>query len=446
MARGKSLQIVGRYMSGSEVTAYHLSNIEDEKSGKYSREAVAYLIGKGLITNCDAQLYNGDIILRGKGMKLSSLPVKYESGEVANVRETVMHRRNRDIENMFNSLEVVGIIKSGRETIAYELKNNGGRVKPFTKNRTIELAKEGKLSNARMQNWKDGKTGKSTMLLRGINCDLSKLPVKQVEEKKEAIDTKLSPDMKRKIANIRMSNNLITHMFETLYKDYSEIKKSNVTLEKATGNVNVKDVTVIFNVVRDGKDEYCTNIALTVGNGSERKTLNNIVIDALTASREFKARVMKSIVEDMVKVIEKDESKNSTSEIKRTNKPVKTALNSVKIELGKFTLTSTGCKPTVIELSGNKNVVRALAKKLVEAEDIKFKALNNKDGKPCLVADITGKDGIVDEIKSVGTHRIEIYIKDESKEMSLRCKVSEELASSHIEKYALANDIMVNVD
>lgn len=78
MAKRVEYKIVGKYMSGKEVTGYELKASEKDKNGKYGKDEVAFLVGKGQITNCTGQIYNDKVVLKGKGMNLSDLPVKEE--------------------------------------------------------------------------------------------------------------------------------------------------------------------------------------------------------------------------------------------------------------------------------------------------------------------------------------------------------------------------------
>lgn len=52
MANKIQYSIVGRYMNGTEVTGYHLQSIETGKAGKFTREQVIFLVGRGQVTNC----------------------------------------------------------------------------------------------------------------------------------------------------------------------------------------------------------------------------------------------------------------------------------------------------------------------------------------------------------------------------------------------------------
>ena len=106
-AKRTEYQIVGRYMNGSEVTGYHLQSIEQGKSGRYTREQVVYLVGRGQVTNCTGQIYQDKVILRGNGMSLDDLPVKYEDGDTRNMDKVGKVRRGTSAE-LNDVLKVMG--------------------------------------------------------------------------------------------------------------------------------------------------------------------------------------------------------------------------------------------------------------------------------------------------------------------------------------------------
>ena len=173
MAKRIEYQIVGRYMSGKEVTGYHLQSIETGKSGRYTRDQVAFLVGRDQITNCTAQLYQDKVLLRGKGMSLDDLPVKYEDDGTGRENSTRTRKRESTAQAMEQFL-IVGTIKSGRNTVGYVIQNAGCGIKKIKRQQVIELARAGKIGNARVQMYQ----GKP--LLRGINCSLDELPVEQI--------------------------------------------------------------------------------------------------------------------------------------------------------------------------------------------------------------------------------------------------------------------------
>lgn len=170
-ARRVQYQIVGRYMKGKEVTGYHLQSLETGKQGKYSKEAVAYLVGRDQITNCKAQIYNNELLLRGEGISLESLPVQYEDGSAKNLSGLGHIRRGTEASEAMTQVMVVGICKAHK---TYIVSNVAGAKMEINKAQLIDLAQQGKVGNARVQMYQ-GKT-----LLRGINCDFRNLPDMQI--------------------------------------------------------------------------------------------------------------------------------------------------------------------------------------------------------------------------------------------------------------------------
>lgn len=175
-AKRTEYQIVGRYMDGKEVTAYHLQSIDTGKAGRYSREQVAYLVGRDQITNCIGQIYQDKLLLRGKGMSLEDLPVQQENGTLSRTDNIGKVRRGTSASEAMEQFLIVGTIKSGRNTVGYVIQNAGCGLKRVKRQQVIELAKAGKIGNARVQ------TYQGRELLRGIGCNLDELPVQTIGE------------------------------------------------------------------------------------------------------------------------------------------------------------------------------------------------------------------------------------------------------------------------
>lgn len=173
-ARRTEYQIVGRYMNGKEVTAYHLQSIDTGKSGRYSREQVAYLVGRDQVTNCVGQVYQDKLLLRGKGMSLEDLPVQQEDGALKNTERLGKVKRGTAAANAMEQFLIVGTIKSGRNTVGYVIQNAGCGIKKVNRKQVIELAANGKIGNARVQKYQDN------ILLRGVGCNLDELPSEEI--------------------------------------------------------------------------------------------------------------------------------------------------------------------------------------------------------------------------------------------------------------------------
>lgn len=173
-AKRAEYQIVGRYMDGKEVTAYHLQSLDNGKAGRYTREQVAYLVGRGQVTNCEGQIYQDKLLLRGKGMSLEDLPVKQENGELSRTDNIGKVRRGTSASGAMEQVLIVGTLKRGRNTVGYVVQNAGGGQRNIEREQLLSLAKEGRIGNARTQMYQ----GK--MILKGVNCDISKLPCTEV--------------------------------------------------------------------------------------------------------------------------------------------------------------------------------------------------------------------------------------------------------------------------
>lgn len=174
-AKRVQYQIVGRYMNGNEITGYHLQSLESNKSGRYTREQVIYLVGRDQITNCVGQIYQDKVLLRGKGVSLDDLPVQQESGEITRTDNVGHVRRGVTGEHVMEQFLIVATIKSGKNTVGYRIQNAGGGVKDIDRNTLIKLAENGSIGNARVQRYN------GVLLLRGLNCNLNAMPSVQLK-------------------------------------------------------------------------------------------------------------------------------------------------------------------------------------------------------------------------------------------------------------------------
>ena len=96
---GMRYSVVGRYMVGSEVTAYHIVG-EDGSQHKATKEQLILLADRGLMLNCRIQMYNGKPLLRGKGVNLGELPVFDEKSGKLKRMDTVPAVRPKGKESL----------------------------------------------------------------------------------------------------------------------------------------------------------------------------------------------------------------------------------------------------------------------------------------------------------------------------------------------------------
>lgn len=169
-AKRVEYQIVGRYMDGKEVTAYHLQSIDTGKSGRYSREQIAYLVGRGQVTNCSGQIYQDKVLFRGVGCSLDDLPVQQENGKLSRLDGVGHVRKGTSGEDAMTQLMIAGRVVDGKRVLGYVVKNAGNKLATVTRERLLDLATRGKIGNARVQQY-EGKP-----ILKGVGCNLQELP------------------------------------------------------------------------------------------------------------------------------------------------------------------------------------------------------------------------------------------------------------------------------
>lgn len=163
-------EIVGRYMSGNEVTGYHLLCMDANKNGKYTKEQVCFLTGKGAITNCTGQLYKDKVLLRGVGISLDDLPVEQDNGSLKRVDGTGRIKKGSSNVDIITQVNIVKAIVIGRATVGYVVQNRGGGYGYLYYNQAVEKAMNGGIGNARAQLY-NGKR-----IMRGIGTNLNELP------------------------------------------------------------------------------------------------------------------------------------------------------------------------------------------------------------------------------------------------------------------------------
>jgi hypothetical protein len=166
--------LTGRYMSGTEVTGYNIKSVENGSDIRATREQMAYLVGKGAVLNCEAQIYKDKLIIRGKGVDVGSLPVKQEASTKPSTNDSTTKQpaQPKKIANY----KVTGVIKNGSRTEYYIIADINGNTKSLPRTQVLNLAKNGDLINARLQKVNDKYT------LRGVDCDINSLPTRQLKD------------------------------------------------------------------------------------------------------------------------------------------------------------------------------------------------------------------------------------------------------------------------
>ena len=183
MSSKEKYVLTGRYMNGTEVTAYHtVSHLNGDRK-KVTREQFIFMLGRGDIVNCTGQLYNDQVIIRGgNGVNIGELPIFDErSGSIRRSEEvTNVKPRNGDMAQVLGQMTLTARLMNGRDNIGFEVKNHGGQVIRLPREKIIELADKKLITNAVVQNLT--KEGESRKLIRGAGIDLRELPTINVDK------------------------------------------------------------------------------------------------------------------------------------------------------------------------------------------------------------------------------------------------------------------------
>jgi len=153
--------IIARYMDGVRVVGYEVESVEGHRDRMTKRQVEELALNKQII-NCTAQKYTNPkknketVVLKGVGCKLSDLPtirLNKKSGEID----------KRGV--------IVARIVDGKNTVSYAIRKYNGEITSVSRDNTMLLARKGALKNARAQR------SKGELLMRGVKCDLAKLPI-----------------------------------------------------------------------------------------------------------------------------------------------------------------------------------------------------------------------------------------------------------------------------
>lgn len=176
--------VTGRYMDGQKILAYHLVGADGSQACE-SKERVIYLIGKGIISNMRTQLgKDGSLIIRGKGINLNTLPVydnnknKFRDNglsQAAQNSRVSIDKSNVPNINQMGQYRIIKRIMHKNRCLGYEVQDYSNSVKRFSRDKVIELAIQKLISNAVAN--KITVNGKIGVTLRGVDCDLNRLPM-----------------------------------------------------------------------------------------------------------------------------------------------------------------------------------------------------------------------------------------------------------------------------
>lgn len=240
-------RVTGRYMDGQKIIGYHLVG-EDGSQAQESRDRVIWLIGKGVIANMRVQIgAEGEAILRGKGINLNNLPVydpnkdKYRNTEssqqAANSSVSVRKSNVADVSPM-GQYTITHRIMLKNKCLGYQLVDYSGTATRKKREDVIKLAIQKLVSNAVVQRYTKPETNKPELILRGVNCELSKLPILVVGENGKIVDPTKNKDSFT-VRSAYMKHSGIIH--DTINNTRIPFKAGDFIICEASGGIIIKD-------------------------------------------------------------------------------------------------------------------------------------------------------------------------------------------------------------
>lgn len=240
-------RVTGRYMDGQKLIGYHLVG-EDGSQAQEGRDRVIWLIGKGIISNMRIQLGNdGEAIIRGKGINLNTLPVfdpnknKYRNTEnsqaVAHSNVSVKSSSVQDVSPM-GQYKIVRRIMLKNKCLGYELQDYSGAVSRKKREDVMKLAVQKLVCNAVAQRYTRPDSSTPELILRGVNCDLGKLPILIVNEQGKIVD----PTKDKSSFTVRsayMKHSGVVH--DKIHNSKIPFKAGDFILCGANGEIDIKD-------------------------------------------------------------------------------------------------------------------------------------------------------------------------------------------------------------
>lgn len=207
----KKYRVTGRYMDGKNLVGYHIVAVDDESiQSRETRDRIIYLIGHGNIVNMRTQRdENGNIIIRGKETNLNNLPVydigkdKYRNTDISQQAANSHVNVSKKIEyaNAMGQYRITKRVMFKNNCIGYEIVDYSGKTYRKNRDTIIKLASQRLIANATVQRYNEPGKAETRFIIRGADCDLSKLPILISDEKGNITD----PKVNSKGLNIRVA-------------------------------------------------------------------------------------------------------------------------------------------------------------------------------------------------------------------------------------------------
>lgn len=220
MAGNEIFRVVGRYMAGNELLAYQLVGSSGSNI-KVNKEKAILMISRGLIENMRVQ-YSGDqVLIRGKGVNINNLPVYNMNTETFRNTPNYSNNTKQSRCNPIAQYKIIKRIMFKTSCVGYVVLDASGKELKINKNKADELGLSGLFINAEAHKYIP--TGSTTprITLRGVGCELRKLPQLLVDQNGNIVDTTI----KNQNINVRATQ---LRKPGILYNDYAHAKKTFV--------------------------------------------------------------------------------------------------------------------------------------------------------------------------------------------------------------------------
>lgn len=155
-------RVVKRVYKGNELDHY-TSICSNGQQRDLDKEQLAYLAAKGQIENLQVVLTKTDVAFRGVGININDLPVERLKSDAVTEREEAAAKKDYVVT-------LIGALMEGRTLIGYYARTADGKKGTFQKEKIIEMADNGLVTNAVavMRNGTKGIKGKAGFKLQTL--------------------------------------------------------------------------------------------------------------------------------------------------------------------------------------------------------------------------------------------------------------------------------------
>ena len=179
-SRSPKYKIVGRYMEGSRVSAYCLED-DNGKVEPYTREQTIYLVARGDVSNCKAQLGEKTVVLSGYPTPLRDLPV-LDLKTMQTRNNDGMDKPTKVNTNKLGQWNIVALVVADNDKRmigGYIIQSANGDKRTVSADNCRQLIKNRQIGNARLNMY----NGKALIRAKEGNFNnLPKIPVSQVKK------------------------------------------------------------------------------------------------------------------------------------------------------------------------------------------------------------------------------------------------------------------------